>query len=192
MRLQAALAAGVVGKPKHGIVSSYDPNTYSVKVRLQPEDVETGWLPIETRMSGNGFGSYWGPTPGIVAAVAFLEGSKEVGWCTGFLPNDEDHPPAVPAGELWDIHSSGAFVKMLNDGSLHLQADANTFVSLAAGGAITSKGSWTHTGPLHTTQDITCDTTVTATTDVVGGGKHLKTHVHSGVQAGSSNTGAPV
>jgi hypothetical protein len=34
--------------------------------------------------------------------------------------------------------------------------------------------------------------TVTATTDVVGGGKHLKTHVHSGVTTGGSNTGAPV
>lgn len=46
-------------------------------------------------------------------------------------------------------------------------------------------------GPLHVTQDITCDQTVTATTDVVGGGKHLKTHTHSGVQTGSGNTGAP-
>lgn len=33
---------------------------------------------------------------------------------------------------------------------------------------------------------------ITATTDVVGGGKHLKTHVHSGVTPGGSNTGQPV
>ena len=33
--------------------------------------------------------------------------------------------------------------------------------------------------------------TLTASTDVIGGGKSLKTHVHTGVQSGSSNTGQP-
>lgn len=33
--------------------------------------------------------------------------------------------------------------------------------------------------------------TLTATTDVVGGGKSLKTHVHSGVQSGGGNSGPP-
>lgn len=47
-------------------------------------------------------------------------------------------------------------------------------------------------GKLHVTDDVTCDTTVTATTDVVGGGKSLKTHVHSGVTAGGANSGPPV
>jgi len=42
------------------------------------------------------------------------------------------------------------------------------------------------------TGDVTITGTLTATTDVIGGGKSLKTHVHSGVQSGSSNTGQPV
>ena len=46
--------------------------------------------------------------------------------------------------------------------------------------AINSTGEWTHTGKL------------TASVDVIGGGKSLKTHVHSGVATGGSNTGAPV
>jgi hypothetical protein len=46
--------------------------------------------------------------------------------------------------------------------------------------AIESSGEWTHTGKL------------TASTDVVGGGKSLKTHTHSGITPGGSNTGAPV
>lgn len=45
---------------------------------------------------------------------------------------------------------------------------------------------------LISTENITSNKTVTATTDVVGGGKSLKTHVHSGVQTGISNTGGPV
>jgi hypothetical protein len=53
-----------------------------------------------------------------------------------------------------------------------------TAVSITAP-AINSAGEWTHTGRL------------TASTDVVGGGKSLKTHVHGGVAPGGSNTGAP-
>ncbi|WP_025824175.1 hypothetical protein [Asaia astilbis] len=29
----------------HGIVSAIDPGSHAVKVRLQPDDIETGWLP---------------------------------------------------------------------------------------------------------------------------------------------------
>lgn len=44
----------------------------------------------------------------------------------------------------------------------------------------------TITGDLHVTG------TATADTDVIGGGKSLKSHTHSGVTTGSGNTGAPV
>ena len=40
--------------------------------------------------------------------------------------------------------------------------------------------------------DVTVESTLTAGTDVVGGGISLKNHVHSGVQPGAGNTGAPV
>lgn len=46
--------------------------------------------------------------------------------------------------------------------------------------AINSTGEWVHTGR------------ITASVDVVGGGKSLATHVHSGVSTGGSNTGGPV
>jgi phage baseplate assembly protein V len=182
MRMQAALAAGKVGKPKAGTVTDYDPAAYSVKVMLQPEGIETGWLPIVTAMAGNGFGVYFGPANGDQAVVSFLEGDREVGWCTGFLPSDVDAPPTVPAGEIHVIHKAGAFVKFLTDGTVSIEADAG----------ILSKGPWTHTGTLHVTDEVTADKSVTASVDVVGGGKHLKTHVHSGVTAGAGNTGQPV
>lgn len=49
----------------------------------------------------------------------------------------------------------------------------------------------TITGKLHVTDEVTADKSVTATTDVVGGGKSLKSHTHSGVQTGGGNTGPP-
>lgn len=64
-------------------------------------------------------------------------------------------------------------------------------------GAITATGSSfavtspsnTINGPLHVTDNITCDKTVTGTTDVVGGGKSLKGHTHTvtGIQTGTSS-----
>ncbi len=41
------------------------------------------------------------------------------------------------------------------------------------------------------TGDINVTGTVTATTDVVGGGISLNSHTHSGVQSGGSSTGGP-
>jgi phage gp45-like len=40
--------------------------------------------------------------------------------------------------------------------------------------------------------NVTVNGTLTATTDVVGGGKSLKSHIHGGVTPGGGNTGAPV
>ena len=40
--------------------------------------------------------------------------------------------------------------------------------------------------------DVTVESTLTAGTDVVGGGISLKTHVHSGVQPGAGTSGPPV
>jgi phage baseplate assembly protein V len=48
------------------------------------------------------------------------------------------------------------------------------------------------TAPLVTiTGDLTVSGTVIGTTDVIGGGKHLKTHTHSGVTVGSGTSGQP-
>lgn len=47
------------------------------------------------------------------------------------------------------------------------------------------------TGDLEVTGTIHTPSTITGDTDVVGGGKSLKTHTHGGVQTGGGNTGAP-
>jgi len=47
-------------------------------------------------------------------------------------------------------------------------------------------------GPVEVNGDVTITGTATASEDVIGGGKSLKSHKHSGVQAGGAQTGAPV
>jgi phage baseplate assembly protein gpV len=166
MRVQAALMAANIATTRLGLVSSYDPGNFLVKVRIQPNDIETGWLPIMVLQAGVGWGMYAAPAIGDQAVLAFTQGDVECGICLGFLPNDEDRPPTVPAGEAWLVHRAGHFVKLTATG-------------------IESSGAWTHTG------DINVTGTVTATTDVIGGSKHLATHTHGGVQGGGSHTAAP-
>lgn len=57
--------------------------------------------------------------------------------------------------------------------------------------AITAPGGLTITGPVTINGDATVTGTITGQTDVVGGGKSLKSHTHTGVTAGSATTGAP-
>ncbi len=73
-----------------------------------------------------------------------------------------------------------------DDGSTFIQLDptAQTVVVTAPSGA-TINANVTINGDLHVTG------TVTADVDVIGGGKHLKTHTHSGVQPGGGTSGPP-
>ena len=97
---------------------------------------------------------------------------------------------------LIGVRSQARTVSNYNTSNLQIRSDDhNTIVEIDKTGKvnITAPTSMTVTTPLATfTGDINVGGTLTATTDVIGGGKSLKTHIHSGVTAGTSNTGAPV
>ena len=103
-----------------GIVSGYDPDRYAAKVRIQPEDFETGWLPISTPWSGDGWGLFCPPSPGDVAEVHFQEGGKEAGFVALRHFGDALRPLPAPSGEFWLVHASGSLVRLANDGRLTL------------------------------------------------------------------------
>ena len=85
----------------------------------------------------------------------------------GFLPDNEKF--VFPDGEIVIGLKNNTFTLSVNEnGSLTIGASAVTINS-----------------------DVTINGTLTATTDVIGGGISLKNHVHSGVTGGSSNTGKP-
>lgn len=99
---------------------------------------------------------------------------------------------------LIDIDASTGNVAMTFAGNLtqvvtgNLSQTVQGNASLAIAGNFTSSAAgWTHTGDVTITGNLNVSQTVTATTDVVGGGKHLKTHVHGGVTAGAASTAAP-
>ncbi|MFO0906767.1 MAG: phage baseplate assembly protein V [Isosphaeraceae bacterium] len=105
-------------RARAGIVTSYDPDNYAAKVMLQPEGVETGWLPIRTPWSGNGWGVFCPPSPGDEVEVGFQEGGKQAGYIRLRAFGDRSRPLSVPSGEFWVVHGSGASIKLRNDGTL--------------------------------------------------------------------------
>lgn len=143
------------------IVSSYDPNTYSAKVLVQPDNNETGWLPVTSTWIGNGWGMFCPPTPGDMVQVEFQEGGIDAGMIVGRFFNDSERPLSVPSGEFWLVHADGAFLKLTNDGkfsvnsqveidatapTVNITATGNVAVS-AANASVTATASASVTAP---------------------------------------------
>jgi len=129
MRAQAQLAQGGESSMKMGLVSGYDPNNYCAKVMIQPDNVETGWLPVASAWIGNGWGLFAPPSLGDMVEVHFQEGDLNSGVVGGRLYNDSDRPLPCPSGEFWLVHKTGAYIKLLTDGSIKL----NSTVEIDAG-----------------------------------------------------------
>ena len=179
IRLQAMRAMSGQADTRVGLVTNFDPNIWAVRVALQPDGFLSGWLPVASPWIGNGWGLFAAPGLGDMVAVEFFGGDLEAGFVQGRMFNDLDRPLPVPAGELWIVHASGAFFKLLNSGAATLNDGHGASVTLNGNGTISSAGTWNHAG------------TFTATTDVIGGGKSLANHKHTGVQTGGGVSGPP-
>lgn len=107
---------------RQGIITAYDPDSYAVKVQLQPTGEETGWIPLSTPWAGNGWGFAAGPMIGAVAEVGFDSGLRGVGMAEGQFYNDADRCPGPPSGEFWLVHQSGSLLKFFNSGEVLLSA----------------------------------------------------------------------
>lgn len=198
IRAQALLAGNGKAMTRSGIVDSYDPNAYAVKVRIQPEDVITGWLPVLSPWVGNSWGVFCPPTAGDLVEVCFLEDDPDVGYVAQRFYSDGDRPLPCPSGEFWLVHKSGSLLKFLNNGDVQVTTSRDLLATVGRDltanvtrNITTTAAQWSHTGPVSINGDVGVTGTVTASTDVIGGGKSLKTHTHSGVLTGGGNTGAP-
>ena len=185
MRMQATNAFGDRASTRLAIVDSYDPNTYSAKVRIQPEDIISGWLPVLSQWVGNGWGMFAPPAIGDLVEVQFQEDSFQAGLICQRFFNDINRPLNVPSGEFWLQHKSGAFFKLLNNGSATFSDGKGATVTLNGDGTISSTAStWTHTGHLKVTGDIT-DQIATNSRTLAGVRSVFNAHVHTDPQGGS-------
>lgn len=120
MARQAALGAAGTMSTRLGTVTSYDPNLYCVKVLIEPEEIETGWIPVTSAWVGNGWGIFCPPSSGDLVELQFQEGDIQAGVACSRFFTDDARPLPVPSGELWLVHGTGAFIKLLNSGKVSI------------------------------------------------------------------------
>lgn len=114
-------AAGISGT-RQGVITAYDPDSYAVKVQLQPTGEETGWIQLSSPWVGNGWGLAAGPMIGVAVEIDFDSGLMGAGMAAGQFYNDEDRCPGPPSGEFWLIHESGSMLKFLNTGEVQISS----------------------------------------------------------------------
>jgi phage baseplate assembly protein V len=177
VRVQAQQALPQQATVRLGMVESYDPQHYRAKVRLQPEEVLTGWLPIVSPWVGNGWGFFAPPSIGDVVEVLSQEGVLEAGFVGQRFYNEIDQPLTVPEGECWLVHRCGSCVKFHNDGSVEIQsaqmlrATVNGEAQLTVKGKLQSTATqWQHTGALNVTGDVTIEGHLQVTEAITGQG----------------------
>lgn len=115
-----------------GIVNAFDPNNYQVQVLLHAATdsapaLQTGWIPLATPWSGNGWGMFCPAKTGDLILVYFQDGSLQNPIAGMRLYFDGAQPLNVPSGEFWLVHETGSYLKMTNDGkiSVHSKSDMN-------------------------------------------------------------------
>lgn len=128
----ANVVAGQTIATKIGIITNYDRNKYAVRVSLQPEEVETGWLPIFSPMVGKQWGFICPPDVGTMAAVMFIDGNVDAGFVCLFGFGNEYPPPPndiEPGGFLF-YTKAGTQIEVSADGDVTIKAKTGKKVSV--------------------------------------------------------------
>ena len=211
---QAAIAAGEgVQYVRQGTVTGYNPNSYTAKVMLLPEGIETGWMPIGALAVGDGFGIQAAPSLGDLVNVEFPDGDLGAGVVALRCFADDARPVALQSGQFIIKHQDGSFIKFVGGGVVQVSASAEIDVTApvakvtastsaeinspqtTVNGAFTVNGLTTLNGGITQTAPGGGGSTaanligpVTVTNDVTAGGKSLEHHTHPN---GTPNTGQP-
>lgn len=155
-----------VSAPRWGIVESFDPDTYTVTVRVMPEDKLTGWLPIKTAHVGSNVGMFVGPTPGQQAFLVPDSADNGSYVVTGFAYSDQNRVPAaadkirgddvkVKPGEVVFVGPHGSVVRIASDGTIFMKAKT-----------VNIEGDLEVSGDIHTEKNVFADENVEAKKNV--------------------------
>lgn len=187
LRAQAQMAGQGRGSMRLGLVSGYDPASYSVKVTFEPDGAETGWIPLGALAVGDGWGILAPPAIGDQIEVLMQDSDSNAGVAASCLFNNVDVPPTVQSGEIWMLHKSGAFFKLTNDGKGSLSDGHGASVVLNGDGTISSAGTWTHTGTMKITSTLEVDGQTTLAGVTSNGHDVGSTHKH--INSGGTGLG---
>lgn len=163
--------------------------------------VQVNFGPLEVRDNTPRVGEYGftsNPPAGTDCVVLFVGGDRDNGVVIATNSKTERIKNLQP-GEAAIHDDQGRWV-WIKRNSIEIEA-GNKPIDIKNATVITAQATTKITlntpllecsGQITAQGNITSQATVTGQTDVIGGGKSLKTHVHSGVTAGGANTGQPV
>lgn len=144
-----------------GIITSVDPDTYSAKVIYQPHDPndpdngESGWIPVQAVASGQGYGIFAVPHVGAQVDVAFQDGDHESGRIVQRHASEAHQPPVgMKEGETHIIHANGAVMRFLQDGTVFI-GGAGTVPNRGAKDAATGRDGQSTTQQPQALQSLT-------------------------------------
>ena len=163
------------------VVDGYNPAQHTVKVKLMPSGIVTGWLLIETGQ----IGLQIAPSVGDPGWLEFHEADRRAAVFVGANHNDLATPPkSIQPGEFYYQHKSGSSLYFKADGSVTIKDKGSAVIELDGSGNIVTTGNWTHNGDFAATGGVGAG---------IGGSDtvNLQTHRHPGVVSGGNNTGAP-
>lgn len=175
---------------QYGVIASVDHGNATCTVTLG--DLTTAELPWVAQRAG-GMRCWSPPTVGEQCVVLAPEGDLENGFVVLGLYSDANPSPSHDPDIVQIDMPDGAIIAYNHaTHALSVTLPAGGTATIDAPGGATINGPVTINGLLTVNDDVTISGTATAADDVVGGGKSLKGHKHSGVQAGTAQTGAPV
>lgn len=170
VRMQAQATAKGHQKSQWATISSYD-GQLSVKVILQPQNVESEWMPLGCIGVGDSWGFAVGPNIGDQVYVEFPEGDVNSGVITA-RAHSVSHPPMpVPAGEIWAVHKSMSSLKFLTNGDVDIITAGNLNATVAGNLAADVTGTATYTAEQHHfVGPVQMDNTLNVTETISGEG----------------------
>jgi phage baseplate assembly protein gpV len=165
IKLEAARQSGALGQPRHAVVTSVDVTTHAVKVRIQPEGLETGWIP-DGAVASQGLRIVCPAEIGTQVLIVPVEGDAEHPIVVARIFDTMTCPPVSPAtgrpvaaGEIGIFFDNGTFCHLAKDG-FHLKGQ------------------------------LFVDGSIQVTGDVQAADISLMNHLHGGVSAGNALSGA--
>ncbi|WP_234775167.1 phage baseplate assembly protein V [Paraburkholderia tropica] len=207
IRQQARMSTAHEALPRFATISSYDAGNHAVKVIVQPVDPEIGeqesnWMPLGAIGIGNGWGVAVGPQIGDQVLVVYENGDFSSGTIVARVFSVAQKAPAVPSGEIWALHATGTFIKMVTSGDVNVNAAGNLNVTVTGNMTSTVTGNANVTATGSATIKAASAVVQAASIKLQNAGTALlsllnsafaqwaATHVHSNGNGGA-NTGTP-
>ncbi len=158
IKSHAAAGDARQGVNRWGVVTSVDPTRPAVKVTIQPEGVQSGWLPVAQSGAGASMTAVVIPDVGMNALLVPDLGDGGHYIVVGFAHSDVSVIPVVPAGlpgtlngspstaqtpwqagEAGFVHKSGSVLRMCSDGTVYVRGPLHVDGPFMANGDVSDR-----------------------------------------------------